>query len=1616
MDRGDLPRLVDVVPKAVLETEEMQSGASLVEEFAGAGGEPTSSAEGENRSQENESAQALAGNEEETVPTRSENADRTVAVTDVRVEGDGKVVEAQENGFLGKKYMSVGLQNEDPIIVMLGTAEGRPDNTDSKGGKVTDMSAGVENEENKSARIDSNGNRPVDAWSSKNHSLKTGSMDTSLLITRNKENISVTGTKGNRPEGIGSQDCTLRETGVKENSNCSSPVLNGSDGEVSVLSHTEENCLSGIREEGKRPEMPHAGLTDTNGNVELRLVEEIRHMETTLKENGHVKTDETEYMHVEEGPKENSNVETGMKINMIMETSVKEEIHTVARNEDCSPVGTDSGESDVLTEGSALADNQGSRDLVSRDDESKAVETVGDDNSPVLQDSSENSPLETLRKDDMPVLSDSNESSSLVMQDVENNSVVIDTVDKKSVGADIEEGFSVGTVSVENNSVLSCGRGTNLVLTEDIPEATSKEHSNVMIRNEESIALVTGNAGVDGVGNLAISQEDRPVVCNSFRTGSEDSKENMNVTGNLPVERVTGTAETEKLPEGSSQEAGVTPKPCLEVPEDAFVVAVPQRQDLPSDSDEEDFLMNLPELELLEQGGTVFQPATGALLTASDAFFPFRCWGPTSHLATIGEDEEDDATNQGVPGVAVISEVEREEDVMGHVEEDMNPALSAESRLDNLLLNAGELKPGLEDTEKMPVTKNEEPDVTADDSDAAMMSSSPDGADTAMEESPLASSASRLPPDGHEFPPNYTEHNPFTVGSPALIELELEKPPPPVPPLAPPTRKFATEELRSPVRVPAWRKDEKSECSVKDKIAMFSTAGEVPTPRRRFSSSEDVFLDSRPPPPEPLPKKTPPPPFDRTHASVDLNHTPGTHFSTLPRKPTARDGPVRPSTLSRTASLHTRSQSLIDVGRGAPEDVRKASLNALIEQRRRGISKLRGLVIPEKVSEVVAPSHTICDLPEILSKDSILTTNKAPPATQLQRPASTNKWSTGQTAVSNTPQLVIPSPPWKSSSSTTNLPKYSPAFKRKSLTVYGSTGSSREDLRPSCPSFRNSAEPPASIESIASPTRSDLSFEYKMPTGKSAIAPGRHSMEDDSDNDSAVSSSRSSISPPPTPPPPALLSPLHRTLSSETTVSAASSTASTLTCGSSDSNRRVLKAQSVEAINRKNVLSSARYSSGRDLKVGSPLIQRKFDEDVHVAYLDEVEGPANEGEEKGADKLLEEPSPVKPMPAPRHVPVPPKPVQRKLLEVGPEEETSLLSVLTGGRGPQMRRQRSKDSVLGDSRRSVSVNDIRKAFEKAEMALANSGRKVNHARVSSLDSTASEDSFTPHYGSVGNLHREQFGSVTSIASSTSLISPQELQLLIEEANQPLEDSVGCMAMPVHDVVVVLLHREGATGSIGITLAGGADYEAKEITVHKVLAGSPADRDGRIQKGDRILSINGRSMKGVTHRESLNILKAPRSEVVLVVSRSRVPQDGHHDGPQPDDCSVATHILRPSRPPRIPEQPLETVTSPLVAAAGEDRGPPHLIVLTKDGAGLGFSLEGGKDSPLGDKPLTIKKIFTGGSAEKNGQLQAGDELLNVNGSDVTVLSRIEAWGLMKRLPDGPIALTVRHRLNK
>lgn len=60
----------------------------------------------------------------------------------------------------------------------------------------------------------------------------------------------------------------------------------------------------------------------------------------------------------------------------------------------------------------------------------------------------------------------------------------------------------------------------------------------------------------------------------------------------------------------------------------------------------------------------------------------------------------------------------------------------------------------------------------------------------------------------------------------------------------------------------------------------------------------------------------------------------------------------------------------------------------------------------------------------------------------------------------------------------------------------------------------------------------------------------------------------------------------------------------------------------------------------------------------------------------------------------------------------------------------------------------------------------------------------------------------------------------------------------------------------------------------LQIHRILRNSPADKDGRLKKGDRILAINGLSMKGLTHGESVTVLKEnQRIDIELVITRSK-----------------------------------------------------------------------------------------------------------------------------------------------
>jgi hypothetical protein len=423
-------------------------------------------------------------------------------------------------------------------------------------------------------------------------------------------------------------------------------------------------------------------LEKEEGSVEMGIAEKGP-LESEIKEEEPVDTGVNEKLRVETGIKGKMPLEKDIKEDMHLEQGVQENRHVDAEIENYIPVGGNSMENNlVLTKNtdkrSGVSD---SKENGSRVIKNKVIKSV--ENSPVTKANTKNRPVETNRKVNAILVSSSKEDSPLVSQSAENNATVAKNMESDSLGEHQSKetnlvGFdsfagtcNKGNIPVvrenkTNSPVVSTGKETISAVTKSLdsspPWTIINEHNSEVIRRKENISVVTENQVIRPVNTtnveanrkeyMAHSRENSPIDCGSVMTTSEESKEHINKTEIKTVE-TERHAETESPCEGISQEVGSSSNlssetTCLEVPKDAFVVAVPQRQDLHSDSDEEDFLLDLPEMELLEQGGTVFQPATGALLTASDAtFFPFRCWGPTTHLATIGEDEEEDVSNQG---------------------------------------------------------------------------------------------------------------------------------------------------------------------------------------------------------------------------------------------------------------------------------------------------------------------------------------------------------------------------------------------------------------------------------------------------------------------------------------------------------------------------------------------------------------------------------------------------------------------------------------------------------------------------------------------------------------------------------------------------------------------------------------------------------------------------------------------------------------------------------------------------------------------------------------------------------------------------------------------------------
>lgn len=55
------------------------------------------------------------------------------------------------------------------------------------------------------------------------------------------------------------------------------------------------------------------------------------------------------------------------------------------------------------------------------------------------------------------------------------------------------------------------------------------------------------------------------------------------------------------------------------------------------------------------------------------------------------------------------------------------------------------------------------------------------------------------------------------------------------------------------------------------------------------------------------------------------------------------------------------------------------------------------------------------------------------------------------------------------------------------------------------------------------------------------------------------------------------------------------------------------------------------------------------------------------------------------------------------------------------------------------------------------------------------------------------------------------------------------------------------------------------------------------------------------------------------------------------------------------------------------------------------------------------------LTGGAAEQAGTIEAGDEILAINGKPLVGLMHFDAWNIMKSVPEGPVQLVIRKHRN-
>uniref|UniRef100_A0A8C3MDW2 Tyrosine-protein phosphatase non-receptor type 13 n=1 Tax=Geospiza parvula TaxID=87175 RepID=A0A8C3MDW2_GEOPR len=217
----------------------------------------------------------------------------------------------------------------------------------------------------------------------------------------------------------------------------------------------------------------------------------------------------------------------------------------------------------------------------------------------------------------------------------------------------------------------------------------------------------------------------------------------------------------------------------------------------------------------------------------------------------------------------------------------------------------------------------------------------------------------------------------------------------------------------------------------------------------------------------------------------------------------------------------------------------------------------------------------------------------------------------------------------------------------------------------------------------------------------------------------------------------------------------------------------------------------------------------------------------------------------------------------------------------------------------------------------------------------------------------------------------------------------------------DIFEVELAKKDNGLGISVTVLfdkGGVNTSIRHggIYVKAIIPKGAAEADGRIEKGDRVLSVNGISLEGATHKQAVETLRNTGQVVHLLLEKGQLSGAKAH-APVTPQCTLPSQVGQCE-----PQEKPVTESSNAKDYSFVTAENTFEVKLLKNSSGLGFSFcreDNLAPEQLGSTIVRVKKLFPGQPAAESGQIEIGDVILKVNGASLKGLSQQEVISALR-----------------